>query len=90
MSTFVWKNSKPQAQTGYHDDCVMAYAIGMFLRDSAIHYKNRGIDMQRALLNNISKGSGFAQNGVLNQNQFVNPYNMNVNGQQEDITWLIR
>jgi hypothetical protein len=90
MSTFIWKNSKPQAQTGYHDDCVMSYAIGMFLRDSAIHYKNRGIDMQRALLNNISKGSGFAQNGVLNQNQFVNPYNMNVNGQQEDITWLIR
>jgi len=90
MSTFVWKNSKPQAQTGYHDDCVMAYAIGMFLRDSAIHYKNRGIDMQRALLKNISKGSGFTQNSLPNQGQFVNPYNMNVNGQQEDITWLIR
>jgi hypothetical protein len=90
MSTFVWKNSKPQAQTGYHDDCVMAYAIGMFLRDSAIHYKNRGIDMQRALLKNISKGSSFTQNSLPNQGQFVNPYNMNVNGQQEDITWLIR
>lgn len=90
MTTFIWKNSKPQAQTGYHDDCVMAYAIGMFLRDSAIHYKNKGIDMQRALLNNISKGSSFTQNSLPNQAQFVNPYNMNVNGQQEDITWLIR
>jgi hypothetical protein len=90
MSTFVWKNSKPQAQTGYHDDCVMSYAIGMCLRDSAIHYKNRGIDMQRALLKNISKGSGFTQNSLPNQGQFANPYNMNVNGQQEDITWLIR
>jgi hypothetical protein len=62
----------------------------MFLRDIAIHYKNRGIDMQRALLKNISKGSGFTQNSLPNQGQFANPYNMNVNGQQEDITWLIR
>jgi hypothetical protein len=46
--------------------------------------------MQRALLKNISKGSGFTQNSLPNQGQFVNPYNMNVNGQQEDITWLIR
>lgn len=90
MSTFIWKNSKPQAQSGYHDDCVMAYAIGMFLRDSAIHYKNRGIDMQRALLNNISKRTGVDQSNSISQNNFVNPYNMNVNGKQEDITWLIR
>jgi hypothetical protein len=90
MTTFIWKNSKPQAQSGYHDDCVMAYAIGMFLRDSAIHYKNKGIDMQRALLNNISRVSGVGNSNMQNQNQFANPYNMNVNGQQEDITWLIR
>ena len=90
MTTFIWKNSKPQAQSSYHDDCVMAYAIGMFLRDSAVHYKARGIEMQRALLNNISRRSGTDQNMLPNKNNFANPYNMNVNGQQEDITWLIR
>jgi hypothetical protein len=89
MTTFIWKNSKPQAQSGYHDDCVMAYAIGMFLRDSAVHYKARGVEMQKALLNNISRGS-IPNNFNNNSNQFVNPYNMNINGQQEDITWLIR
>jgi hypothetical protein len=89
MTTFIWKNSKPQAQSGYHDDCVMAYAIGMFLRDSAVHYKARGVEMQKALLNNISRGS-IPNNFNNNGNQFVNPYNMNINGQQEDITWLIR
>jgi hypothetical protein len=68
----------------------MAYAIGMFLRDSAIHYKNKGIDMQRALLKNISRVSGVGNTNSPNQNQFVNPYNMNVNGQQEDITWLLQ
>jgi hypothetical protein len=90
MSTFVWKNSKPQAQSGYHDDCVMSYAIGLFLRDSAIHYKNRGMDMQRALLSNIKRGSGLGNISLPGQNKFENPYNMNINGQQEDISWLIR
>lgn len=90
MSTFVWKNGKPIAQTGYHDDCVMSYAIGLFLRDSAVEYRARGIDLQRALLNNISRGTGFSNNTNTNSNKFVNPYNLNINGQQEDISWLIR
>lgn len=89
MTTFVWKNGKPIAQSGYHDDCVMAYAIGLYLRDSALEYKARGVDMQRALLQNISKGSGFLENGKTS-NQFQDPYKMNINGQQEDISWLIR
>lgn len=89
MTTFVWKNGKPIAQSGYHDDCVMAYAIGLYLRDSALEYKARGVDMQRALLQNISKGSGFLENGKTS-NQLQDPYKMNINGQQEDISWLIR
>ena len=89
MTTFVWKNGKPIAQSGYHDDCVMAYAIGLYLRDSALEYKARGVDMQRALLQNISKGSGFLEKGTTS-NQFQDPYKMNINGQQEDISWLIR
>lgn len=92
MTTFVWKNSKPQAQTGYHDDCVMAYAIGMHLRDSAVQYRAKGVDLQRALLNNITRTSGFANPKTTNpyDKNFQNPYQLNVNGQQEDLSWLIR
>lgn len=89
MRTFVWKNSKPQAQTGYHDDLVMAYAIGLYLRDSAIQYRSQGVDMQRAVLNSIRK----PQNNYIDRglpNNFSNPYEINVNGQKEDISWLIR
>jgi hypothetical protein len=89
MKTFIWKNSKPQAQAGYNDDLVMPYAIGLHLRDSAIQYKSQGVDMQRAVLNNISRQSSYVQafNG---QKPVQNPYDFQVNGQVEDITWLVR
>lgn len=90
MSTFIWKNSKPQAQSGYHDDCVMAYAIGMYLRDSAISYRARGVDLQKALIQNITKVNGFADSRNPYDRTFNNPYQQNINGQQEDISWLIR
>lgn len=89
MKTFIWKNSKPQAQTGYNDDLVIPYAIGLHLRDSAIQYKSQGLDMQRAVLNNITKQSSYLES-FSNQKPAQNPYDFKVNGQSEDITWLIR
>ncbi len=90
MATFIWKNSKPQAQSGYHDDCVMAYAIGMYLRDSAINYRARGVDLQKALIENFTKVNGFSDTKNPYDRNFNNPYQQNINGQQEDISWLIR
>jgi hypothetical protein len=90
MRTFVWKNGKPQAQsTGYHDDLIMAYAIGLYLRDSAIQYRSQGMDMQRAVLNGIYRPANQISSPVMPSN-FSNPYEINVNGQREDISWLIR
>lgn len=89
MKTFVWKNSKPQAQSGYHDDLVMSYAIGLYLRDSAIQYRSQGLDMQRTVLNGIRRNEAQYTNPVL-PNSFVNPYHIDINGQKEDISWLIR
>lgn len=88
MRTFVWKNSKPQAQSGYNDDLVMPYAIGLYLRDSAIQYRAQGIDMQKAVLNGIGKHSN-TMTTYNRSSTFVNPYEMNVNGQIEDISWLV-
>lgn len=36
LYTFIWKNGKPQAMSGYHDDLVMSLSIGLFIRDTAI------------------------------------------------------
>jgi hypothetical protein len=88
MHTFVWKNGKAQAQTGYNDDLIMSYSIGLYLRDSAVQYQSQGIDMQRAVLNGMRRSTTFLPVNTNNQPQ-DNPYQMNINGQMEDIKWLL-
>lgn len=88
MSTFIWKNGKAQAQHGYNDDLVIPYAIGLHLRDSAIQFRSQGIEMQKAVLSGIRKQTHFAATST-NNTIPNNPYQFNVNGQMEDITWLI-
>jgi hypothetical protein len=88
MQTFVWKNGKAQAQVGYNDDLVMSYSIGLYLRDSAVQYQSQGIDMQRAVLNGMRRSTSFSPVNTTSQPQ-TNPFHMNVNGQMEDIRWLL-
>jgi hypothetical protein len=90
MKTFVWKNGKAQALHGYNDDLVMSFAIGMFVRDTALKYRQQGIDLTKQALNNISTYQTRypTPSHAFRNNEVENPYSMNVNGGQEDIRWL--
>ena len=47
MKTFIWRNGRPEAQSGYNDDLVMAFGIAMYIRDTALKFRQRGIDITR-------------------------------------------
>lgn len=87
MGNFIWKNGKPQAQSGYNDDLVIPYAIGLYLRDSAVQYRSDGIEIQKSTLSNFRKASPTVYQSK--PSSANNPYKMNVNGQMEDISWLL-
>jgi hypothetical protein len=36
MRVFVWKNGKAQAQNGYNDDLIIAFATSLYVRDTAL------------------------------------------------------
>lgn len=90
LRVFVWKNGKPQALQGYNDDLVMAFSIGLFLRDTAIRFRQTAMDLTYASLNSFSNSSqGFkvyqAQPSAQN-----NPYQMQTgNNQFDDISWVL-
>ena len=87
MKVFVWKNGRPEAQTGYNDDLVMAFGIAMYLRDTSLKFQQHSHDMTRATLGSISKSS---YNGVYGGGKQGNPYEIdNPYGGKEDIKWLL-
>lgn len=88
MKVFIWKNGRPEAQSGYNDDLVMPFSIGMFLRDTSLKFQQQGLDSTRAALGNIQKSTTSYQGGY-SGNQISNPYTMEVGGKDESIDWLL-
>jgi len=57
MKVFVWKNGRPEAQSGYNDDLVMPFGVAMYLRDTSLKFQQQSHDLTRATLSNFSKGT---------------------------------
>jgi hypothetical protein len=88
MKVFIWKNGRPEAQSGYNDDLVMPFGIGMFLRDTSLKFQQQSLDMARATLGGI-KSNKSTHSGGYSSNSVSNPYEMKINGQSHDIKWLL-
>ena len=88
MKVFMWKNGRAEAQQGYNDDLVMSFGIGMFMRDTSFKFSQQHLDMSKAALNGISTNK-VSWKGGYNANNVDNPYTQEINGKQEDISWLL-
>jgi hypothetical protein len=88
MKVFVWKNGRAEAQQGYNDDLVMPFCIGMYIRDTALILRQRGIDLTKSALNNMQVGKPSYSGGYFTNGQ-DNPYSMKVNGKDESLRWML-
>lgn len=50
LTTFIWKDGKAQAMKGHNDDLVMAYAIGLWIRNTALRIMAQERTYQEAML----------------------------------------
>jgi len=88
MKVFIWRNGRPEAQSGYNDDLVMSFGTAMYIRDTALKFKTQGMDLTRAMLNNITVVKT-NQQGIYGAGFNSNPYNMDFGHGPEDISWLL-
>jgi hypothetical protein len=90
LRVFIWKNGKAQAMQGYNDDLVMPLCVGLFLRDTAIRFRQTAMDLTYASLNGYSKTDSSFQvytGGPASQD---NPWKMQTgNGEYTDLGWLL-
>jgi hypothetical protein len=58
LEVFIYRNGKPEAQTGYNDDLTMAYAINLWIRDTALRLKKKNTEVQESMLSAIVDFNG--------------------------------
>lgn len=94
MRTFIWKNGRAEAQSGYNDDLVMSMAIGLYLRDTAVRFRKANLDLTKNALDNFSVNRGYTdQNAQQTDGSFgiYSGASMNENSvlqQYKDNSWL--
>jgi hypothetical protein len=90
LRVFIWRNGKPQAQSGYNDDLVTAFAIGLYVRDTAMRLHQQGMDLTRAqmqtFLNSNSRTPAIKTVGYMKNN----PYLMDTPQGMQDISWMLK
>ena len=97
LTTFVWKGGKPQANSGYNDDLVMAWAIGLWMRDTSLKLRQQGIDLTRTALNSVKTTKTQYAGAYTTARNNVDPFKMRIPNQHanpnssndEDIRWLL-
>ena len=87
LLVFVWKNAKAEAAVGYNDDLVMSWTQGLWVRDTALKLRQAGIELTKVAVNSIKNTINLysGTQRVMNNN----PWKQNVDGVDEDITWLL-
>ena len=92
LRTFIWKHGKAQALDGYNDDLVMSLGIGLFLRDTALRYRQTGMDLARVSVAGMMK-TGYSDDTVYQptaNGYYISPWQMDTGHGAEDIDWLIK
>jgi hypothetical protein len=90
LRVFIWKNGKPQAQSGYNDDLVTSFAMGLYVRDTAMKLHQQGLDLTRAqmstFLTSNNRGAGIKTVGYMQNN----PYLVETSQGMQDISWMLK
>jgi len=85
LYVFIWNGNRAEAQRGYNDDLVMAFGIGLWVRDTALRLHQQGIDLSRKSLGHMGKSQGmYTSNGNKNAS-----WDWKAGKDNEGLNWLL-
>ena len=96
LMTFIWHNGKAQATKGYNDDLTISLGIALWVYETALVLRNQGISLQRQAVDGIGKTNndvGIYTTSTVSRKSSTptkDPYSMDVNGESEDLRWLLK
>jgi len=86
LFVFIWLNGKAQATVGYNDDLVMSFAIGLWLRDTALKLRQKGIALNKQAMSQFRKTDSVIYTGNPNQND---SWKWDTGFGSENLNWLL-
>ena len=86
LFVFIYNGNRAEAMTGYNDDLVMSFAIALWVRDTALRLRAEGIELSKKAIQGIGQNPGIYTSEV----QKNDSWEMDVKGEKEDLTWLIK
>ena len=86
LLTFVYINNRAEAMSGYNDDLVMSFAIGLWVRDTALRLRTQGIELTKKTLSKMMDNEGLYTNDDIKRND---SWDWETGKEKEDLTWLL-
>ena len=86
LFVFIYNGNRAEALIGYNDDLVMSFAIALWVRDTALRLRAEGIELSKQAISGISQNPAVYKPEP-NKND---SWEMEVKGEKEDLTWLIK
>ena len=94
FKTFVWNNGRPQAMRSYHDDLIIAFAIGCWVRDTVFSENQREMQYKKAILNSIRKTDTMLNTTIPGMQGHIPVKNNNAAkddiDQRKEFLWLLK
>ena len=86
LQTFVYINNRAEAMRGYNDDLVMSFAIGLWVRDTALRLRTQGVELTKKTLNRMMDNEGVYTNEDINKND---SWDWETGKEKESLEWLL-
>ena len=86
LLTFVYINNKAQAMQGYNDDLVMSFAIGLWVRDTALRLRTQGVELTKKTLSKMMDNEGLYTNDDVKKND---SWDWETGKEKESLEWLL-
>jgi len=85
LLTFVYINNRAEAMSGYNDDLVMSFAIGLWVRDTALRLRTQGVELTKKTLSKMMDNEGlYTPNDNKNDS-----WEWETGKEKESLDWLL-
>lgn len=85
LFVFIYRNGRPEAASGYHDDLVMSFCQGLWVRDTALRLRQAGIDLSRQAVSHIKSTISIYKPSTQHSKWSMKT----PDGKEEDLNWLM-